>query len=382
MIIDNATLLIGIGFSSASLLLALLIGWFNARSETYLVLGATGMALIVIALMLMGFRNGAYNLFVQLVPFTLILVGFSYVYAGARRFRKADASLWPAAIVGFLAALVTAIPLLLGLSGLGTLVLNATAAILMLLCAYEHIRSDDQLRFALAAIAALYVLTAISFACCAIVLALDGNWILTAPPKNWAEDFNSIMSLVGLTGIGAITLTLHHARAAHHHRLASNTDALTGVLNRRALFDHVGQSSPGPDSAVLMFDLDHFKQINDRLGHAEGDRVLQLFANVLRRELGPEDVISRLGGEEFCAIVFNVDQDLAIAVAERVRSMFANLMLVVGNDRIRATVSIGLVMAGESEDFPTLLNRADEALYQAKHSGRNQVKLATLHLVA
>lgn len=382
MIIDNATLLIGIGFSSASLLLALLIGWFNARSETYLVLGATGMALIVIALMLMGFRNGAYNLFVQLVPFTLILVGFSYVYAGARRFRKADAKLWPAAIVGLIATLVMSVPLLLGLSGLGTLILNTSAAVLMLLCAYEHIRSDDQLRFALAAIGTLYTLTAISFACCAIVIALDGNWILSAPPKNWAEDFNSIMSLVGLTGIGAITLTLHHARAAHHHRLASNTDALTGVLNRRALFDRVGQSPPGPDSAVLMFDLDHFKQINDRLGHAEGDRVLQLFANVLRRELGPADVISRLGGEEFCAIVCNVDEEKAAFVAERIRSMFANLMLVVGDDHFRATVSVGLAMAEVEEDFPTLLNRADAALYEAKRSGRNQVKRASLRLVA
>ncbi|KQT46105.1 hypothetical protein ASG47_14320 [Devosia sp. Leaf420] len=382
MIIDNATLLIGIGFSSASLLLALLIGWFNSRSETYLVLGATGMALIVVALMLMGLRNGAYTLFFQLVPFALILIGFSCVYAGARRFRNSKASLWPAAVVGALSAIATAVPLLLGLSGLGTLMLKATAAVLMLLCAYEHIRSDDQLRFALAAIGTLYAVTAISFACCALMLALDGNWVLSAPPKNWAEDFNSIMSLVGLTGIGAITLTLHHARAAHHHHQAANTDSLTGVLNRRALFDRFGNAPPSRNSAVLMFDLDHFKQINDRLGHAEGDRVLKLFSDVLQRELGPLDVISRIGGEEFCAVLIDVDQEKAKAVAERVRSVFADLTLVIEQGQLHATVSVGLAMFEGDEDFPALLNRADAALYQAKHNGRNQVKLAALRLVA
>lgn len=382
MIIDNATLLIGIGFSSTSLLLALLIGWFNSRSETYLVLGATGMALIVVALMLMGLRNGAYTLFFQLVPFALILIGFSCVYAGARRFRNSKASLWPAAVVGALSAIATAVPLLLGLSGLGTLMLNATAAVLMLLCAYEHIRSDDQLRFALATIGTLYVVTAISFACCALMLALDGNWVLSAPPKNWAEDFNSIMSLVGLTGIGAITLTLHHARAAHHHHQAANTDSLTGVLNRRALFDRFGNAPPSRNSAVLMFDLDDFKQINDRLGHAEGDRVLKLFSDVLQRELGPLDVISRIGGEEFCAVLIDVDQEKAKAVAERVRSVFADLTLVIEQGQLHATVSVGLAMFEGDEDFPALLNRADAALYQAKHNGRNQVKLAALRLVA
>jgi diguanylate cyclase (GGDEF)-like protein len=260
--------------------------------------------------------------------------------------------------------------------------LNATAAVLMLLCAYEHIRSDDQLRFALAAIGTLYVVTAISFACCALMLALDGNWVLSAPPKNWAEDFNSIMSLVGLTGIGAITLTLHHARAAHHHHQAANTDSLTGVLNRRALFDRFSNAPPGRNSAVLMFDLDHFKQINDRLGHAEGDRVLKLFSDVLQRELGPLDVISRIGGEEFCAVLIDVDQEKAKAVAERVRSVFADLTLVIEQGQLHATVSVGLAMFEGDEDFPALLNRADAALYQAKHNGRNQVKLAALRLVA
>ena len=382
MIIDNATLLIGIAFSSASLLLALLVGWLNSRSETYLVLGAAGIALIVLALVLMGLRNGAYDLVHQLTPFALILAGFSFVYAGSRRFRNKHATLWPAALAGTIAVLATAIPLILGFSGFGTMVLNLAAAVLMALCAYEHWRSDGQLRVALTAITALYSATAISFVCCAVLIAVDGNWVLDAPPDNWAEDFNSIMSLVGLTGIGAFTLTLHHARAAARHHTEANTDPLTGVLNRRALFDRFSQSAPPRNLAVLMFDLDHFKQINDRLGHAEGDRVLQLFADVLRNELRQADIASRIGGEEFCVVLLNVDQESARNTAERIRSAFADLTLRIGEDGLMATVSVGLAMTIEGEAFTALLQRADAALYQAKHGGRNQVRLAALWLAA
>lgn len=382
MIIDNATLLIGIAFSSASLLLALLVGWLNSRSETYLIFGAAGMGLVVLALTAMGLRNGAYGLFNQLIPFSLLLAGFSLVYAGARRFRNKHASLWPAAVAAFVTIAATATPLALGFSGFGTLALNLASAGLMLVCAYEHWRSDDRLRLALTAIAALYTATAVSFACCAAMIAIEGNWVLTGPPDNWAEDFNSIMSLVGLTGIGAITLTLHHARVAAHHHTEANTDPLTGVLNRRALFERFGETTTQRKLAVLMFDLDHFKQINDRLGHAEGDRVLQLFADILRNELRQADTASRIGGEEFCVVLRDVDQVNAHSTAERIRRAFAGLLVAINDDGLTATVSVGLAMATEGETFSALLNRADVALYNAKHGGRNQVRLAPLSLVA
>ncbi|MBO9587396.1 GGDEF domain-containing protein [Devosia sp.] len=382
MVIDNATLLIGIAFSSASLLLALLVGWLNSRSETYLVFGAGGMALVVLALVSMGLRNGAYGLFNQLVPFSLLLAGFSLVYAGARRFRNKHAALWPAALAAIVTIAATATPLALGFSGFGTLVLNLASALLMLLCAYEHWRSDDRPRLALTAIATLYTATAVSFVCCAAIIAIEGSWDLTAPPDNWAEDFNSIMSLVGLTGIGAFTLTLHHARVAAHHHTEANTDPLTGVLNRRALFERFGASKPPLNAAVLMFDLDHFKQVNDRLGHAEGDRVLQRFAGVLDQELRQADIASRIGGEEFCVVLRDADQEAAKVIAERIRKAFADLELAIDDEGLIATVSIGLAISTAEEDFSVLLNRADAALYQAKNGGRNQVRLAALRLVA
>lgn len=382
MVIDNATLLIGVAFSSAALLLALLIGWFNARSETYLMLGATGMSVIVCGVVIMGFNRNAYAALQHSLAYSLVLAGFSFVYAGTRNFRQTRASIWPPLAMGALAILATNIAFVLNLTGLGTALLNFFSAVLLALCAVEHWRSDDHPRVALYANAILYGVTALSFLCCAAVIAAEGAWVLTMPPQNWAEDFNSIMSIVGLTGIGALTLTLHYARAAHRHHTEANTDALTGVLNRRALFDRFGAAKPPVNTAVLMFDLDHFKQVNDRLGHAEGDRVLQRFAEVLCRELRHTDVPSRIGGEEFCAVLSATEQETARAIAERIRQSFAGLELAIADTGLVATVSIGLAMSAGGEDFSSLLNRADAALYQAKNGGRNQVRLAALRLVA
>jgi diguanylate cyclase (GGDEF)-like protein len=382
MVIDNATLLIGIAFSSASLFLALLVGWLNSRSESYLVLNAAGMGVVVAALVVLSIRSGEYDLAAQIIPFALILVGLGLVYGGARRLRNRRAALWPAVAVVLVSIVPMSIVFVMGLSGVGTIILNIAAAILMALCAYEHWRGKDSLRIALLAIAVLYTLTAMSFLACALVLLTDHTWVVTAPPDNWAEDFNSIMALVGLTGIGAFTLTLHHARVAARHHAEANTDQLTGLHNRRALFERFGETPPAKNTAVLMLDLDHFKQINDRHGHAEGDRMLQVFSEVMRHNLRLDDMAARIGGEEFCAVLPDVEQDAAKAIAERIREAYADRNFEVNDSGLFATVSVGIAMASGSENLQDLLNLADAALYQAKNGGRNQVRLAPLRLVA
>jgi len=382
MIIDQASLLIAIAFSSAALMLALLIGWLNERKETYLVHGAAGIGLVVLALMVMGLRNGAYDLVYQLVPFCVLLAGFSLIYSTSRLFHRNQAGPLLPILVGAVSIVLTAIPLLMGLSGLGTLVLNATSAIIMALCGWEYWQGRREAPLAMLANTGLYGLTAISFLCCAAVLGATQQWVIDAPPDNWAEDFNSIMSLVGLTGIGAITLTLHHDRAARRHRDEANTDSLTGLLNRRALFERFPESEPVPGLAVLMLDLDHFKQINDRLGHARGDDVLQRFTQILRSRIRPQDITARLGGEEFCLILPGLDREAARGIAENIRTAFADLAINMGNGTETATVSAGLATGGVGEPFASMLSRADAALYKAKSAGRNQVHLAALRLVA
>ncbi|MBD8064045.1 GGDEF domain-containing protein [Devosia sp. PTR5] len=382
MVVDQASLLIAIAFSSASLMLALLIGWLSDRQETYLVQGACGIGLVVVALLVMGLRHGAYDLLYQVIPFSVLLGGFTLIFSASRLFRRRDSGIGLPLAIGVACVVLTDVPLLMGYSGVGTLVLNATSALIMSLCAREFALGRQESRLAMLVNAGLYGLTAVSFAACAAVLLVDQRWVLTAPPDNWAEDINSIMSLVGLTGIGAITLTLHHARSALRHREEANTDPLTGALNRRALFERYPEGQSVSSLAVLMFDLDHFKQINDRLGHAKGDEVLQRFTDLLRQQLRPEDMIARLGGEEFGVILPGLDRDEARAVAERIRTAFADLAITINNAGGVATVSAGLATGGPGESFSSVLSRADAALYKAKRRGRNKVHLAPLKRVA
>jgi diguanylate cyclase (GGDEF)-like protein len=123
---------------------------------------------------------------------------------------------------------------------------------------------------------------------------------------------------------------------------------------------------------LLMFDLDHFKSVNDRFGHATGDSVLKLFAQVARKSMRATDIIGRLGGEEFVAIVPE-PMEGAMRIAERLRASFQEVGVMVDGHAIGATVSSGLATSRQPEpDIGSLLVLADTALYRAKNEGRNR----------
>ncbi|MEO5367552.1 MAG: GGDEF domain-containing protein [Magnetococcus sp. WYHC-3] len=161
-----------------------------------------------------------------------------------------------------------------------------------------------------------------------------------------------------------------------------NQDPLTGLLNRRSFDETVatileeltrrsfGKRRPGDGACLAAFDLDHFKRVNDTYGHAIGDEVLILFSRLLEKVFRRNDYLFRFGGEEFIAILLDVDPDKAAAALERLRQRVASFDFPqVGH----VTVSCGYVMVN-GQDFPTeLLEKADKALYFAKNNGRNQV---------
>jgi diguanylate cyclase (GGDEF)-like protein len=127
---------------------------------------------------------------------------------------------------------------------------------------------------------------------------------------------------------------------------------------------------------LLMFDLDHFKSINDKFGHLVGDEVLRVFAQVVRRSMRTTDIIGRIGGEEFAAIVAE-PMELALLIAERVRAGFEIAGALVAGQPVGATVSIGAATAHELvTNIDALIARADAALYRAKGEGRNRLRSA------
>ena len=190
-----------------------------------------------------------------------------------------------------------------------------------------------------------------------------------------------LFTLLLRIALAFIVLSMAKERRELERRAEALTDALTGLPNRRALFEAADALSHDydlkPDAiSVLIFDLDHFKQTNDRFGHALGDRVLKLFATTARTQLDGSSIVARLGGEEFAAILPGADPLQAASAAEAVRHAFANSAAFVDGLPVGSTVSVGAAWdAGAVGDLNALFRRADAALYVAKRAGRNRVEL-------
>jgi len=197
--------------------------------------------------------------------------------------------------------------------------------------------------------------------------------------QGWIVVF-AIEIVLYLVGTAFIVLILAKDRTVNVYKTAASTDALTGVLNRRGFFEaasmHLARNRRGTSPvSILAFDLDHFKLINDRCGHIVGDAVLESFARVARETLRSGDILGRLGGEEFVALLPATLPDAAVA-AERVRSAFAAVSIVRNGQRIAATVSIGVASGSPPLTLDSLITRADQALYRAKANGRDRVETA------
>lgn len=221
-------------------------------------------------------------------------------------------------------------------------------------------------------------------------LAWNGHW-LVVPLRDldgkligaiWADDpadrllpSRERLQALRLFADQAVS-AVESAQRLDRMREMAERDALTGLANRRALRAFLRQSPDGR-MAMLACDLDHFKAVNDRLGHQVGDDVLSRFAEVLGEVARPGDLAFRLGGEEFGLLLTDVDADVAFAVGERLRE---STRLAFADLPGGLTVSIGVACAGGSAN--ELMADADRALYAAKHSGRNRTVMSTDPVVA
>ena len=195
----------------------------------------------------------------------------------------------------------------------------------------------------------------------------------------WVTGFSVELVLYAI-GTVFVIFILVSERAVIAHKTAASMDPLTGMFNRRGFAEASSrlidrEAKAGRPVTALIFDLDHFKSINDRFGHAAGDEVLKLFSIVVVNTLRLSDLSGRVGGEEFAALLPCSLEDGVIA-AERVRTAFANSGIVVETGPVDTTVSIGVAGGPAGTELEVLLAAADTALYQAKRSGRNRVEAA------
>lgn len=211
--------------------------------------------------------------------------------------------------------------------------------------------------------------------CASFVAALMLNPI----DENPLQTFASTWSVILIIGVLVASIRERVDGLMRDLEHTASTDMLTGLVNRRTFEVIMGRElerarRAGTPLSIALFDLDHFKLINDRLGHAEGDRALQRFAGLLRDSCRLVDVPARIGGEEFALILSNADAEGARIYAER---LLRTVLDETKDDRAPLSVSIGITEVSSPEDtLDVLLLSADRALYEAKHRGRARVIVA------
>ena len=202
--------------------------------------------------------------------------------------------------------------------------------------------------------------------------------------RNGSEFWVELMArAVDWDGAPALQMTLvdvtERQRLEMERERQATTDSLTGLLNRRQFHvlaeQEIRRHKRFPHSlTLLMIDVDHFKRINDSHGHAAGDAVLRAVAGLIKEALRESDIVARLGGEEFAALLLSADEAKACEIAERMRAACERTVLAVDGADIRATISIGVSeWRLDEHTLDDTLRRADRALYNAKHGGRNRV---------
>ena len=311
----------------------------------------------------------------------LILLGYGLTWTGARVFDGRSIRPWVVLLAPAVWMLLCAIPGFNAALNLRVIVVSTTLAVFALMTADEFWRGRDEPL--MSRWPSIFVLLAYA----AVLLARVPATLLS---PLFAED--ALMSSVSfaLLAFGTLLFTVVMAflqlnmtkeRTELKHKINSLVDPLSGVANRRAFLDGAAellqrQHAEAEPLAVMLFDLDHFKQINDRLGHAVGDTVLQTFARAATSTLGSDTLFARIGGEEFAACMRVGDLDEAFAVADRVRRNFAVAAARFGNAELSPSVSGGVTLGCDPEaQVVELLSIVDRALYRAKERGRNRIEV-------
>ena len=204
----------------------------------------------------------------------------------------------------------------------------------------------------------------------------------------WMPEPAAIDMLLAITAAGlsiSVSFVLGYIvvmRLVYRLQHLSQHDSLTGLLNRRAIENSLDKEAQrlqrfGEIYSVMLVDIDHFKRINDNLGHAAGDEVLRAVAALLKDHAREVDRVARYGGEEFCVLLPHTDHEGALQAAERLRSAVHRTDIPWQDEQICVTISTGLATAQDpDEPLHALLKRADDALYRAKTEGRNRVVAA------
>ncbi|MFM4721227.1 GGDEF domain-containing protein [Aeromonas bivalvium] len=364
MIHTPTLLLISLAINLMSALLMLFIHTLKPGRRNFLLwsLSAFLFSLSILLLSLgvlaghpaLGMRVGGL---VSLMSILLLLAGFYALYGLPWRPRP----LWAGVALLLLAYL--------GLSSLVDvrLVLALMESALYLWCACLIVSLSQHQKRVLYTVSVIYLL---HFA----ILLSQGVLLLVKAQGHWLLDGIFFMHMVLTIGSVLLLPLVAYVETEQALLALSERDPLTGVLNRRGLFRLGERALPGQMRCVVVLDIDHFKRVNDRFGHGCGDEVIRYVARVLVAEVRKDDLVGRIGGEEFAIIMEGVSGEMAHSICDRIRRQIET------GTREGAcppcegvTVSVGGICARGGSGLAQLLTRADEAMYRVKAAGRNGI---------
>ncbi len=311
----------------------------------------------------------------------LILLGYGLTWTGARVFDGRVIRPWLVLLAPAGWMLLCAVPAVDAMPNLRIVIVSTMLALFALMTAEEFWRGRDE------PLMSRWPSIIVLLAYAAVLLARVPATLLS---PQFADDSLLRGLSFALLAFGTLLFTVVMAflqlnmtkeRTELKHKINSLVDPLSGVANRRAFLDGAAellrhQHADSEPLAVMLFDLDHFKQINDRFGHAVGDTVLQTFARTATNTFGADILFARIGGEEFAACLQVGDLDEAFAVADRVRRNFAAAAARFGKSDLLPSVSGGVTLGYDPDaEVVDLLSIVDRALYRAKEHGRNRIEM-------
>jgi diguanylate cyclase (GGDEF)-like protein len=309
------------------------------------------------------------------VPLALIFVACGMIWNGVRLFRRRP--LKPAASVAGAVIWLSLCQLPFFATGSAPRILlgGVVVSVYTFFIAYELSRERRKSLYSRTAAVVVPCLHAAIFL---LPLALR-SFAPDVVAASWLTVF-ALETIIYAVGTAFIVLLMVKDYHVDIYRHAASTDFLSGLLSRRAFLEHALTLCARLDGkcpvTLMLLDLYRFKQINDRYGHAVGDDVIREFARVVRRSMRATDIIGRLGGEEFAAIIAE-PMEVAERIGERVRASFEKAGAEIAGHPIGATVSIGTATSHDLvTNIDALIARADSALYRAKGDGRNRLRTA------
>lgn len=381
MQLDSFTLLAAGGFVTAVSGILLLAAWTQVRTAPLLTWSAAAFAnAIGIGALLVSLRTGSGAALTVADVFNVAAPVL--VWTGARQFNARRVLPW-VIVAGLGAALAFRFGALLTYPALAPGLFFALNVIFLAAAGWEisRQRPDDLAgRWPLAAF--LFIHAAVFAG--GILDVADGSFAQTfvGAPANrfWIIHLETVVYALGTT---VFMVLLSKQRSEQTHIAAARHDPLTGVVNRGAFLEgahriierHRQDAMP---VALVMFDLDRFKAINDTFGHAVGDEAIRIFTQTAMKVLRATDLLGRYGGEEFALVLPGATPEIAYAIADRIRRNFAEAASVIDGWPVAATISGGVTVAGADDDtMDVMLRRADHYLYRAKHLGRNRIATAS-----